>query len=333
MTIRRLDELADKLKQMQRSEGMQAAEQFQQMLKGLKGSSNALAKDLNMAVAKGDFKKAADMVRDLQDKLASGDLSPEHREELAKQLQDLASQLNSLADKDDAFSRELERNGLDPSLAKLDEETLREALQKQGLSEEQIEKMLQDAAACRSACKSCRGLGQKMSQCGGSGAKSGELAELAEMLDALEAMQQEMALCKASLDAVDDAIAMMGRPGGAQSIGLTSCNGGGGGIGGSRAGTAKGAQAADDFQDTIKKDQLAGTIAPGKTNDGPAVASWYFNGPQVTGESKRELRELIQAGRDSSAEAIEENEIPRRYEGALKRYYGDMEQTSTGPDE
>lgn len=57
------------------------------------------------------------------------------------------------------------------------------------------------------------------------------------------------------------------------------------------------------------------------------IASWYFKESQIKGQAKREYSEVIQAGRDSAAEAITENEIPRRYEDAIKKYFGQLEQT------
>jgi hypothetical protein len=65
-----------------------------------------------------------------------------------------------------------------------------------------------------------------------------------------------------------------------------------------------------------------------KDQKGPTVASWYFKGTQVKGEAQREFSEVIQAGRDSAAEAISENQIPRRYEEAVKTYFGRLEKSA-----
>ena len=60
------------------------------------------------------------------------------------------------------------------------------------------------------------------------------------------------------------------------------------------------------------------------------IASWYFKESQIKGQAKREFSEVIQTGRDAAAEAITENEIPRRYEDAIKKYFGRLEQTPPG---
>ncbi len=48
----------------------------------------------------------------------------------------------------------------------------------------------------------------------------------------------------------------------------------------------------------------------------------------MKGESRREFSETVQAARDAAAEAISENEVPRKYEEAIKEYFGRLEQSS-----
>ena len=59
--------------------------------------------------------------------------------------------------------------------------------------------------------------------------------------------------------------------------------------------------------------------------DGPIIASWYFKGTQIKGKSQRDFSQVVQAARDSAAESIRENEIPRKYEEAVKSYFGQLE--------
>jgi len=55
------------------------------------------------------------------------------------------------------------------------------------------------------------------------------------------------------------------------------------------------------------------------------VASWYFRDTLVKGEARRSLAEVIQAGRTNAAEAVSDNQIPRRYEEAIKKYFNQLE--------
>ena len=52
---------------------------------------------------------------------------------------------------------------------------------------------------------------------------------------------------------------------------------------------------------------------------------------QVKGEARRTFSDVVQAGRASAAEAISENEIPRRYEGAVKEYFSQLEESGPTP--
>ena len=60
---------------------------------------------------------------------------------------------------------------------------------------------------------------------------------------------------------------------------------------------------------------------------GPVIASWYFQESQIKGEAKRDFSEVVQAARDGAAEAISENQIPRKYEDAIKKYFGQLEES------
>ena len=62
---------------------------------------------------------------------------------------------------------------------------------------------------------------------------------------------------------------------------------------------------------------------------GPVIASWYFQESQIKGEAKRDFTQVVQAARDNAAAAISENEIPRKYEEAIKKYFGDLEESGS----
>jgi hypothetical protein len=101
--------------------------------------------------------------------------------------------------------------------------------------------------------------------------------------------------------------------------------GNGGGIG-EGIGTQPGAH---HLFDPLEQSAMKKTRAASKVGKGPVIASWYFQGSQVKGEAQRDFTEVIQAARDSAAEAISEKQIPRRYEDAIKSYFGRLEQSET----
>jgi len=72
-----------------------------------------------MALAKGDFAQASELLKQLQKDIAQGKLSEQQQKALAGQLQELGKQLQELAQKNAELEKELEKLGLDKSLATL----------------------------------------------------------------------------------------------------------------------------------------------------------------------------------------------------------------------
>jgi len=343
--IRKLSDISDELKKMQNTTKVDSMKLMQEMFKQLPGSSEAFSQELRLALAKGNFDKASSLLREMQKQLLDGKLSDEQRKALTDQLQELARQLQELAAKNEELEKELEKLGLDKKLAKLTEQQMREALKKQGLSAEQIEQLMQKAAACRMASGRCSGLGQAMGACGtGAGGLSGdELAGLADQLDQLEALQQQLMLTQAALDQIARACNGLGK-GMCKGLGCkgASCPlcGGlgckGSGYGPFRTGSSNGMSSGTGGpgigygpRGTDSGGQTSTQKATVKNKDakGPTIASWYFKGTQVKGEAQRDFSEVMQAARDSAAEAISENQIPRRYEEAVKTYFGRLEKS------
>jgi hypothetical protein len=82
----------------------------------------------------------------------------------------------------------------------------------------------------------------------------------------------------------------------------------------------------------LDKSSQAGTKKTKVKSDaerGPAIASWYVKGTQVKGEARRDFSAVVQAARDSAAEAISDNQIPRKYEQAVKSYFGQLEESGS----
>ena len=326
--IRKLGDLSDKIKKMQGDMKLDSVNLMQQMFKQLKGSPEVFSQKLRLALAKGNFAEASNLLNQLQKQLDEGKLNEQQRKALSEQLQNLAKQLQKLAQKNDELEKELEKLGLDKKLAKLNEQQLRQSLQKLGLAADKIAELLRKASACRSASSRCAGLGRAMAGCGAGagGLSSDELADVMEQLDELEAIKQQLMLTQASLAEIIRAIGCLGE-GMCQGLGCQGpfmeglSDGYGPGTGG--PGMGYGPRSIDETGETATKK----TRLKNKPGQGPVIASWYFKDTQATGEAQRDFSEVIQAGRDSAAEAISENQIPRKYEESIKKYFGQLEQS------
>jgi len=325
--IRNLGDLSDKIQQMQSGMKLDSVNQLQKMFKQLRGSSDVFSQKLRLALAKGRFSQASNLMSELQKELAKGNLSPEQQKALTRQLQDLAKRLQELAQKNEEFVKELEKLGLNKELAKLSEQQLRQALLKQGLAAKNIEELLRKASAFRSAAGMCSGLGSAMAACGaGSGQLSGDgLAAAIEQLDGFDALKQQLMLTQASLDEITRAIACLGE-GMGDGLGAMApfmeglSDRSGPGTGGPGTGYGPRGTAAEDTS-------TQRTRLKNKQGQGPVIASWYFQESQIKGEAKRDFTEVVQAARDGAAAAISDNEIPRKYEEAIKKYFGGLEES------
>ncbi len=329
--IKTLGDLSDKLKQMQGNTQIDAANMMQQMLQRLRGSTDPFSQQLRTALAKGDFAQAANLLGQLQKDLAGGKLSDQQRRDVAQQLQQLAKELAKLAEQKRDLEQELEKLGLDKKLAQMDQQQLRQALQQQGLKPDQIDQLLKKMAASQAAAGKCSGLAQALAA-GGAGAgglSADELSEAMDQLNALESMHQQTMLLQAGLDEVSRFIGQLGEgmclgPGGQSPWQEGWSNKFGSGSGGPGMGFGP------RDSDTDGKTSTKATRTRNASGEGPVIASWYFKDMQIKGEARRDFTEVIQAGRTSAAEAISENQIPRKYEDAVKKYFGELEQRGKG---
>jgi hypothetical protein len=329
--IKTLGDLSDKLKQMQGNAQIDAANMMQQMLQRLRGSTDPFSQQIRTALAKGDFAQAANLLGQLQKDLASGKLSDQQRRDVAQQLQQLAKELQKLAEQKRDLEQELEKLGLDKKLAQMDQQQLKQALQQQGLKQDQIDQLLKKMAASQAAAGKCSGLAQALAAtgAGADGLSADELSEAVDQLDALESMHQQTMLLQAGLDEVSRFIGQLGEgmcmgPGGQSPWQEGWSNKFGSGSGGPGMGFGP------RDSDTDGKTGTKATRTRNASSEGPVIASWYFKDTQIKGEARRDFTEVIQAGRTSAAEAISENQIPRKYEDAVKKYFGELEQRGKG---
>ena len=317
--IKALGDLSEKIKKMQSTAQIESADVLQQMLKRLRGSADPFSQQMRMAMAKGDFAQAANLLSQLQKQLAEQNISEERRKELADQLQQLAKELQKLADQKRELEEELEKRGLDKKLAEMTPEQLRQALQRQGLKPEMIEQLMKKMAACQAAQGRCAGLGQAMAMAGAGGGQlmAGDLSEMIDQLNAVESMQQQAIMLRASLNEIGRCMGCLGQ---GMMEGLNAP--------GLQAGTTPASfySSPEEIQSGTET-----TRAVGKSDDGPIIASWYFKDTQVKGEARRGFTEVVQAGRASAAEAITENQIPRRYEDPVKKYFSQLEESGPQP--
>ena len=345
--IRKLTDLGKNLRDLQQERqkkaGLGAAER---MLKDLRGTPQAFDNKLNQALANGDFAGAAKMIKDALDKLNGGKLSDAEKAALANQLADLANQAAKIGDPQKQAADMLARQGMDPNsaekMAGMSQQDLREALKNQGMSGKQIDELMDKLSQCKNGAQACKNLAEKLAKCNspGSGLNPNGLIALSEGLARLGGEQVGEMATEDALRELEGAIARLGQGDcqGGEGMGLMPGDPNGPGLwipgegddlvgvaGGGGGGRAWGKRPTGDPED-VKLN--ADGVRNKPTNETEIIGSWLVRGATVAGESKRKLSTAVQASKDAAAEAIRDNKIPRKYEGAVKKYFGGMEKVA-----
>lgn len=305
-----LNKLADAVKERQKQLG--SAEEMSRQLEQLKdlgrgGPADSFAKEL----AKGEYQKAAEQLKQLSDKLAKGELSEAQKQQLQQQLGDMKKQLEQMA------NQQQRREQLEEALkqGKISQETYEQQkakLQQQGQQLQKLQEMAQQ-------------LGEAQKQM-----NQGDMQKAAETLGASQQQLQEMAQAAQQLEALDGAMAdlqeakngMNGEGSNQMGEGLEGSNmlgqgsrpGSGNGLGRGR-GQGDRPVAPDDtaaFDSKVRQQITRGKAILGGLSD-PSK--------QVRGESVLEGQGQVEAAASAAAEALSDQKIPGEYKKHVQGYF------------
>jgi hypothetical protein len=332
--MKKIDRLADAVKQKRGDAKYDAAREMRKMMRGLKvpKSADTAAAKLSKALAKGDFKTAKEEINALREQLAT--LKSEQDKELAakmsRQLTNLAKQLEQLAN-EEKLAKKLEEAGVKKedaerlleSLKKEDLDQLQKELEKQGLAPKQAQKMADQMKRQQQA----GGMAQQLAQALGQGAQAGQgqsgnavagLSAAADQLSELEALQQEMNQLDAALAELQNARNDLGQSGPPGSSQAQQPGGGMGKLGQGRGGLAPEEETGVGFK--VERGEV-------KTGEGAIIGQFLFEGEQVKGDVSSSLTEIVSAAEHDASDRINRNRIPRQYHKAVKSYFSTMQRS------
>ncbi len=305
-----LNTLTDALKDRQKQLG--SPEQVKRQLKQLKemgsqGPADQLIKDL----AKGDFKKAADQLKELQEKLASGKMTEAEKKALKEQLGEMAKKLSDLAN--------LEQR----------KKQLEEARKNGGLSEKQFAREMEKLEEQSKQLKQIQQLASKLGDAQ-KALQAGDTKKAAESLGMTEQQMQQMAKQLEELESLDGAMAELqdaknGMAGdGMNQIGNNDFNNFGMGNG-KRKGMGNGLGRGRGQGDRpIAEDETATYTSKVKQQlkKGKAVFQGLTTPTNtVKGDVAIQMQEEMEAAAGLNAEALSNQKIPRRLEKHVRDYY------------
>jgi hypothetical protein len=270
--------------------------------------------------------------------MATGELSDEQRAQAEAQLKSLSEQLEKLAQQKEQLEKMLQEAGMSADQAKQalsDPKALQNAMEgMEGLSQEQKQQLMEQIQAQMRAGQQCKGLSESLGDmafaCG-----QGQMGAMQEGAGAASAMLSEMEMMQAELSAIEASLAGvsqcmgnlagqckgegMGRFGPTKPWAAGDSNRRGDGSGGPGRGNGVGP---DDVvsEYAIQKDK-----ANVKRKPGPITGQRWVYGNQVRGESSEAFAEAVYAASASADEAIEQMQIEREYEDAVKKFFGTLE--------
>ena len=306
-----LNQLSDALKDRQKQLG--GAEQVARELKKLGDrAANGPGEPFARELAKGDFAKAADQLKQLQEKMASGKMSEAEKQELKDQLGAMKKELEKLANLEDRKKQleEARKSGglsqeqFQKEMAKLDQQAqdlkqLQQLAQKLGEAQEQM----------------ARGNMQKAAETLGMGQE--QLEQMAQQLQELEALDGALAdLMDAKNGMLGDDMNQLGR----QLEGMNGMNGMGNRPGmGNGLGRGRGQgdrpEAPDDtasYASRVKQ----------QYGKGKAVLEGFAPpNSQIKGESLIESVESLEADGGVGPDALSNQRIPRGVRQHILNYY------------
>jgi hypothetical protein len=308
-----LNALTDALKERQKQLG--SPDQVNRQLKQLKdmgsqGPADQFAKDL----AKGDFKKAAEELQKLQDKLKTGKMTEAEKKALKEQLGEMAKKLSELAN--------LEQR----------KKQLEEARKNGGLTQQQFEREMDKLNEQAKSLKQIQQLASKLGKASDA-LQKGDVKKAAEALGMTQQQMSEMAKQLEEMQSLDSALAEvqdakngMAADGSNQlgddlnSLGLGMMNqrkgmgiglGRGRGQGDRPIAPDETATYTSKVQQQMKKGKAVflGLTTPGKT---------------VKGNTQIDIQAEIEAGTGEYAEALSNQKIPRNLEKHIRSYYDQL---------
>ncbi len=308
-----LNSLTDALKERQKQLG--TPEQINRQLKQLKdmgqqGPADEFAKDL----ARGDFQKAAQELKKLQEKMQSGKLSEAEKKALKEQLGEMAKKLNALANMEQRKKQ------------------LEEARKNGGLSQQQYEREMEKLQEQAKGLKQLQQLANKMSQAQ-EAMQKGDMKKAAEAMGMSQQQLQEMAKQLEEMQALDSAMAdlqdaknsmpadMMNQLGDdLNSLGMKMGNRNRGNGNGMNRGRGQGdrPEAPDDTSTYGAKVQ--NQIVKGKA----VVQGFTTPSKTVKGHTVIDIQGELDAATGSYAEALSNQKIPKNVEKHIRSYYDQL---------
>ncbi len=304
-----MNKLTDALKERKKQLG--SPDQVNRQLQQLKEmGQNGPADQFSRELAKGDFKKAAEQLKELQQKLDKGEMTQADKKALQEQLAEMTKKLKEVANMEER-KKQLDQALKNGGLSKEQYEREVEKLKQQSKSLKQLEQLAGKLGQAQEALKK----GDAKQAAEALGMTQQQLAEMAKQLEEMEALDSAMANvtdCKNGMsDDMNQLGEMMNGMGSLDSMRRGQGLGRGRGQGDRPEAPDETATYSTKVQQQVRKGKavLQGFTQPSKT---------------VKGESVIDIQGEMAAATTAAADALSNQKIPKNVEKHIRAYYDQL---------
>ncbi|TWT78291.1 Chromosome partition protein Smc [Posidoniimonas polymericola] len=301
----KLNELSKQLEQRRQQLGDK--NRLQKELEAMKDIGAGPADKAAKALQEGDWKKAINELKKMQEQLAKGEMPPEKAEQLAKQLEQMQKKLQAAAD---AHKQKME------DLQKQIEQQKQQGNQQQAQQlQQQLDKMQQNQPQMNQLQQMAQQM-QQARQAMQQGDQQQAAQAMQQMQQQLQQMQQqnaEMEMLDGAMEQIEVAKQQMGCQQ-CQGQGCEACQGMGQGLGMNEGppgmGMGKG-QGKGPRPDEENPTNLRDTRVKHDPKNGASVITGEVEGPNIKGDVMQSIKDELSSGVEQEAEALSEERLPR----------------------
>ncbi|MEO2007549.1 MAG: hypothetical protein ABGX22_02565 [Pirellulaceae bacterium] len=307
----KINEMAKKLEDRRKKMG--GADQLKAKLEKLSDVQSGPADRLAKAMKKGDFKTAIEELNKLKDKLETGELSQEEKENLAKNM-------DQIKDKLDEMKRDYEQ-----AIRDLEEQIKQKQAAGDNKAVNELQNKLDQLNQMSEQMNQMDQLAQKMGECAqclkqGNSAAAGQ--KLSELMDGLQSLQDQLDELETLNEALDQLMAgkdMMSE--GMDGLDGMSLGGMGSGQGdfpgnGNGEGQGQGARG-EDRGDTSAYDSKVAS----KIQKGQAVIAGKVDGPNIAGTAYESVKEAMIRDSSKNSDPLTDQKLPKDQRDHAREYF------------
>lgn len=301
-----------------RREKLGGADKLRDQMQKMKDLQQGPADKIAKAMKEGDFGKALEELKKLQEGLKADELTEEQKEQLAKQLEQLQKKLQEMVDAHNQAKQDLEEQIKQQMAAgNVDEANkLQNQLDKLNQMNQQMDQ-LQQMAENLGQCKECMQNGDMQNAANQMAKLGDQLQQLQEQMDQLETLDEVLDQIAQAKDSMNC------KQCGGQ--GCEACMGGFMGQGGMQGdqpgfglgeGQGQGERPEEKNDTSFYESQVRGNVQAGE-----AVRTGSAGGPNRAGKSLEDVKDQIESSLNKDADPLIDTRLPRKEREHAKQYF------------